>query len=350
MSEKTEEPTPKRLRKARKDGDSPVSAALVQAVGFVAVVAAVPWFVGATAERFNNLVKSALDGSAGVESLGSVVWLTLPIVGIAGAAALATGLVQTGGILAPKRVSPDLSKLNPAKGLKNLFSAQRSISVVRSLAAALVVAWICWEVITTGAASLAASVGNIPGAAVAGGALTGTLLRAAATVGVALAILDVMVTRWSWKKRLRMSKDEVKREHKESEGDPEIKQARQRAHQEMLRGATIDSVRKATVLIVNPTHLATALKYEDDEGAAPEIVAQGRGELAQLMQDAARAYGVPIVRDVPVARALMELEVGEEIPEALYEAVAAILREVWEAEEPGPSGPSEANDGGEEPS
>lgn len=333
MSEKTEEPTARRLRRAREDGDSPVSAALVQAVGFVAVVAAIPWFVGSTTERFNDLLKAALDGRAGVESLVDVVWLTLPIVGIAGLAALATGLVQTGGILAPKRISPDLSKLNPAKGLRGLINAQRSFGVLRSLAAALVVAWICWEVITTGAASLAASVGNIPGAAVASGALTGTLLRTAAAVGVGLAILDAVVTRWSWKRRLRMSRDEVKRERKEFEGDPEIKQAQQRARQEMLRGETLQAVREATVLIVNPMPSATALKYRDEDGGAPEIVAQGRGEFAEFMQEAARAYGVPMVRDVPVAHALMEIEVGEAIPEALYEAVATILRDVSDAEE-----------------
>ena len=129
-----------------------------------------------------------------------------------------------------------------------------------------------------------------------------------------------------------MSKDEVKREYRESEGDPGLKAARRRAHQEALTGATLGALKTASVVIVNPTHLATALKYSEEEELAPSVIAQGQGEMAKLIVDAARAYGVPIVRDVPVARALNELEVGDEIPEVLYEAVAEILREIWQAD------------------
>ena len=100
-----------------------------------------------------------------------------------------------------------------------------------------------------------------------------------------------------------------------------------------MTGATLGALKTASVVIVNPTHLATALKYADEEEqTAPAVVAQGQGEMAKLIVEAARAYGVPIVRDVPVARALNELEVGDEIPEALYEAVAEILREIWQGE------------------
>jgi flagellar biosynthesis protein FlhB len=130
-----------------------------------------------------------------------------------------------------------------------------------------------------------------------------------------------------------MTKAEVKREHRETEGDPQIKAARHRAHRDMLAAATINAVRDATVVIVNPEHLATALRYVEGEDDAPKVVATADGELAQRIQEAARAYGIPIIRDVPVARALAELEVGDTIPEALYEAVAEILREIWEAEE-----------------
>ncbi len=129
-----------------------------------------------------------------------------------------------------------------------------------------------------------------------------------------------------------MTKSEVKREHRESEGDPQLKAARHRAHKDMLSAATINAVRDATVVIVNPEHLATALRYVEGEDDAPTVIASADGELAQRIQEAARAYGIPIVRDVPVARALSELEVGDTIPEALYEAVAEILREIWETE------------------
>jgi flagellar biosynthesis protein FlhB len=131
-----------------------------------------------------------------------------------------------------------------------------------------------------------------------------------------------------------MSKSEVKREHKESEGDPQLKAARERAHHEMLAAATIANVQKASVVIVNPVHIACALRYEEEEGdEAPVIVASGHGDLAARIVAAARAYNVPVLQDIPLARALVELEVGTAIPEALYEAVAEILREAWEAEE-----------------
>jgi flagellar biosynthesis protein FlhB len=128
-----------------------------------------------------------------------------------------------------------------------------------------------------------------------------------------------------------MGKDEVKREHKESDGDPQMKAARERARHELLASATIANVKGASVVIVNPTHLACALRYDDKDGdTAPVVVATGRGDMATRIIEAAHAYGVPVLRDVPLARALVELEVGDVIPEALYEAVAEILQLAWE--------------------
>jgi type III secretion protein U len=134
-----------------------------------------------------------------------------------------------------------------------------------------------------------------------------------------------------------MSKDEVRREHKDSEGDPQLKAARERAYHDMMAQATIASVRTASVVIVNPTHLASALRYDEKDGdEAPVVVASGEGELAQQIRQAAEQWGIPVVHDVPLARALSELQVGDVIPEALYEAVAEILRDLWENREPGP--------------
>jgi type III secretion protein U len=153
----------------------------------------------------------------------------------------------------------------------------------------------------------------------------------AALVGLALGFADLLVTRRGHRKRLRMTRYEVKREYKESEGDPLVRAARERAYQELLAQAAIGNVRTASVVIVNPTHLACALRYNEKEGdEAPAIVASGEGQLAARIIQAARDYGIPVVRDVPLARALIELEAGDVIPEALYEAVAEILREIWE--------------------
>jgi flagellar biosynthesis protein FlhB len=336
VSDKTEEPTPRRLRKAREDGDSPVSSALVQAAGFVVAITLAPAAVAATAGRATARIQQALEHPLQAFSpMGlalDVLTLSLPLIAAAALVSAVVGFVQTGGIVATKKLAPDLSKANPITGLKNIFNWQRILGVVRSLVGALVVGWLAVRLLADHGGDLANCIGNIGAAAVVASDLARHLLWIAALVGLGLALLDVLITHWSWKKRLRMSKDEVKREYKESEGDPEIKQARKQAHHEMLRGATISAVKDATVVIVNPTHLATALHYveSDEEDAAPRIVAQGEGDLARQMIDAARAWGIPVVRDVPIARALSELEIGDEIPEALYEAVAEILREVWE--------------------
>jgi flagellar biosynthesis protein FlhB len=164
-------------------------------------------------------------------------------------------------------------------------------------------------------------------------ALLGTegaaLFRDVGLLLVASAAVDLAITLRSWRNRLKMSPDEVKREAKESEGDPQLKAAREQAHHELLNQASIHAVKEASVVIVNPTHLATALRYRDDD-EAPLLVAKGAGAFAAQLVEAARAYNVPVLQDIPLARALHELEVGDQIPEALYEAVAEILRSLWE--------------------
>jgi type III secretion protein U len=335
MSGKTERPTPRRLQKALEAGDSPVSLPLAQAFGFVAALALLPAALAAAASRLGEHLRWSIEG--GGEALPAarlaldVVVLTTPVLLAAGVAGTTAGLLQAGGVVAWKRIAPDLSRLDPSAGIRNLLSLHRLGSVARALVFALAIGGLCVRLLLDHAASLVGSIGN-PGAALAVALEVGERLAwIAALVGVALAALDVLLTRRAWLERLMMTRDEVRREQRETEGDPEIKAARRAAHQSLLMSASINAVRDASVLVVNPTHLATALRYASDDEAAPRVIAQGEGELARRMIDAAHAYGVPVVRDVPVARALQELEVGDEIPEALYEAVATILKEVWES-------------------
>ena len=339
MTDKTEQPTPRRLRKARQQGDSPVSGALIQAAAFVVALALVPVVVERTIAHAAALLRAAIDrGSAPLDSVGlslTVVVLVVPVVGAAALVAAAVGLVQTGGGVAFSKLAPDLSRANPFTGLKNLLNGQRALALLRALVAALVVAWLAVRLTIDHAADFANAAGDARAAGGIAAALAKRLGWLAALVAVALAGLDLVVTRWAWLRRHRMTRDEVKRELREAEGDPELRAARRRAHQEMLAGAMLNAVKDATLVIVNPTHLATALRYEaqaDETDEAPRVVAQGQGELARRIVEAAHAYGVPVVRDVPVAHALQELEVGDEIPEALYEAVAEILREIWREE------------------
>lgn len=347
MSDKTEEPTPRRLRKAREEGDSGASAFAAQAGTFVVAIALVPATVRAVAAYAQEHLRSAL-----MRAETPSTWLTvqrrwnpfdlalegltllLPLLGCVAAAAALAHVVQTRGVVSTKPLALQFSKLNPVTGFASLFSASRAFSLVRSLAAASIVAFLAYQGLKGHLLDLARLSTQPRAIPTVVERIAETLGWRVAVLGLVLGGLDILITRRSWLRRLRMTKDEIKREHRDAEGDPQLKAARERAHHELLAQATIASVRKASVVVVNPTHLACALRYDEETDAAPHVLAQGEGAAAREIVRAARAHLVPIVEDKPVARALAELHVGDAIPEVLYEAVAAILREVWSAREP----------------
>ncbi len=344
MSEKSEEATPKRLHKAREEGDSGASAFAGQAVAFLVALAVLPAAIRAVAswasEALREAIAHAADATVTAEVdpfvlAKAVVTLSVPALLAVAVTSGAVGLVQAGGFIATKKLAPDLKRLDVIQGFKGLVSGARLFAVARALVGASLVSWLAFRGLETHAADVARLSGRLAYVAPTVSIIALGIARDAALAGLALAVVDVIVVRRGWAKRLKMSKEEVKREHKESDGDPQMKAARERAHHEMLAAATVGNVKKATVVIVNPTHIACALRYDEEEGdAAPTIVAAGEGDLAQRILRAAQDFGVPVVRDVPLARALVELEVGEPIPEALYEAVAEILRTLWDEEEP----------------
>jgi flagellar biosynthesis protein FlhB len=334
MSDKTEEPTPKRLKRAREQGDSAVSASLGQAVGFLVVVSILPALLVALTVAAGSALRSAIVHGEASPTASAWLWLALsaPVLGASGAISAALGFLQTGGAFTASRFAPDFARLDPFQGIKGLFSAERAFSLLRSLVAALAIGWLSWVTLRDHLAGVSATLGRSEAVAATAWLLVKRLLWSAGVVGLVLGAVDYLFVRRAWLARHRMTKDEVKREYRESEGDPEVKAARRRAHQEALAGSMIAAVKDAKVLIVNPTHLATALRYEADEDEAPRVLAHGEGELAQRLIEAAHLYNVPVVRDVPIAHALRELAVGEQIPEALYEAVAEVLRELLGAE------------------
>jgi flagellar biosynthesis protein FlhB len=330
MSDKSEEPTPRRLKKAREQGDSAVSATLGQSVAFVVVVALLPALFLALTLSAGAALRAAISDRQADPTGAAWLWVLLsaPVLGATAAVSAILGFVQTGGAFTASRFAPDFARIDPFNGLKGLFTLERLFSLLRSLVAALAVGWLAWGVLRDHLGDVASTVGRGEAVATTAWLLGRRLLWGAALVGLVLGGADYFFVRRAWLGRHRMSKDEVKREHRESEGDPEVKAARRRAHQEALAGSMIAAVKDATVLIVNPTHLATALRYQETEDDAPTVLAHGEGDLARRLIEAAHAYNVPVVRDVPVAHALRELTLGEQIPEALYEAVAEILREL----------------------
>ena len=338
MGEKTEEATSRRLRKAREEGDSGVSAHAAQSLAFVVAAVLVPSALGALASRATIDLRLALDRAAVPHALprfdpadlaACVAALTCPVLGATGMAAAAAQMVQTGGVLAGKKIAPKLSRLDPVAGVRGLFSAVRLFGVVRALVAA---SWVCYLAVDRIEDHLADFANVVERPASVGWLVRvvgGELAWRVALVGIAIGGFDLLVVRRAWLRKLRMSKDEVKREHREAEGDPQVKAARDRAYHELVAQASVAQVRTATVVVVNPTHVACALRYRQAQGdEAPVVLARAEGEVATRIVREAQRHGVPVVRHVSLARALVELEDNQAIPEGLYEAVAEIFREI----------------------
>ncbi len=338
MSEKTEEATHKRQQRAREDGDSGISANLAHAAAFAVVVMLLPAWAGAFVEFAAHGIRSAMahphvDPPSAMQLGASVLLLTLPPLLVVAATSTVVHLLQTGGIVSAGRLAPNFGKLNPFEGVKQLLTRTRLFSVVRALVFAAVILYWTFTGLRDHAVDIARTSGRAGAVLPVVGPILRTLLLKTAALGLALGAFDFAINRASWRKRLKMSKDEVRREHKESNGDPELKAARERAHQEALFSTQLANVKKATVVIVNPIHVACALHYKDGEDDAPTLVASGAGDNAARIVAAARAAGIPVVQDVPLARALYQLSTDETIPEALYEAVAEVIRAVWEEEQ-----------------
>ncbi len=337
MSDKTETPTPRRLRQARQRGDTPLSSALLKSLSFLAAWAVVPWaFLGLlthATEQLNAAIRLAAAPTPEVTLTAAplafdILSLAAPLLLVATVVALGAGLVQTQGLFTVGPLSGGLGRLNPLTGLPRLFRPDQLLSVLRALLFATVVAVFGTRLVSSNLPSISATAGQLDSARTLAADLVRRLGWTAALLGLGLGLLDYALTYRAFLVRNRMTKEEVRREHREAEGDPHLIAARRRAHQEMLNQATLLAVRDATVLVANPTHLAVALRYRDSEDDAPVVLGQGEGELARHMIEAALRYGVPVVHDVPLAHALYELETGTAIPESLYEAVAEILREI----------------------
>jgi flagellar biosynthesis protein FlhB len=347
VSDKTEEPTPRRLRRAQDEGDSPVSAFASQAVAFVCAVALAPTALAALATRASADLRAALARAAepspalAFEPLPfalSLLALTAPVLLAAAVASAVTSLLQSGGVVAPRRLRPRLEALSVLAGLRRLGSGARATAALRAALFGAGAAFLAYAALREHAGDLARSAGRVPEAAAVTGALAIELAKRAALLGLFLAVLDVVLARRAWRRRLKMTPREVKRERKETDGDPELTAARARARDELIAAASVASVEQARVVVVDHGRIACALRYDEGAGdEAPVLLAVGRGVEAARVTSAALARGVAVIEEAALARALGELEVGAAIPEALYEPVATLLRDAH-----GDEGPPEA--------
>jgi type III secretion protein U len=341
MSEnKTEEPSSKRLREARERGEVARSRALS---GIAPTAAGLIVLLGQLPEQGRLLARStraalidatALRTSPTValhRSLELGLAILVPVLLAAMAAAVVAGAVQVGIQLNLALVGPKLERLDPAAGLKKLFSARSAVEVLRSLVALAIVSAIAVSLVRQNLGGLVAGLQQ-PGALAMLAALSpvAELARKSAIALLVLGGLDLVYQRHAHHQGLMMSREEKKQEHKSSEGDPHHKAARKRFAKELLAAAG-KGVRGATAVVVNPTHVAVAILYDAKLSDAPIIVARGTESEALRIRLEARRHAVPIVKDIPLARALVKLPVGEEVPEELYLGVAAILKVVLSA-------------------
>ncbi|MCP5464970.1 MAG: type III secretion system export apparatus subunit SctU [Deltaproteobacteria bacterium] len=344
--EKTEEATPKKLREARKKGDVAKSKDLTMVVVMVAIFATVALMTGTIASEvelfmrktFAMVSKDPLTGND-MWSLGKMGFFALvKILGpifIAGmVAAIVANYLQVGAIFSTEPLKPKIEKLNPVEGFKNIFKAKTFIELIKNMFKLTVVIYLAYFTVDQFLQEILLSprVNIIEGVMLAGEIITSFFIKVA-LIFLVISLLDMGIQQWDFAKRQRMTKDEVKREYKQDEGDPQIKGERRRIHREMVFGDAKQNVKKADAVVSNPTHVAVAIQYDREEMAAPEVLLKGQKKFAEMMLEIAREEGVPIVRNVPLAWALLQVEEGAGIPEDLYEPVAEVLAYVYELKE-----------------
>jgi type III secretion protein U len=334
---RTEKPTAKRLRDSRRKGEVARSKELAGAAALLAGLGAVIATGGRANGMLTGWLRSSLSralagdvnpAAAIADGLAMVARIALPICGVALLGGALGALAQVGFNWSSEAVSPKLERLDPLAGMKKLLAPRNFVQAAVGILKTLAAGWVAWR----GVAAAAGSLAQAPRltATGAGALVTSTVLPLAlqlAGVLLAFGVLDFLLARRRHGKSLSMTKDEVRREHKESEGDPRHKAERKRLHRAL---GNVAPIARARVVVVNPTHLAIALQHQPGTDEAPRIIAKGAGDEAARIRAEARRCGVPIVRDVPLARALFRLaEVGDEIPEELFQAAALILAHLY---------------------
>jgi len=341
--EKSELPTAKRMRTAHDDGQVPRSNELSAAVVVLSGAAALAYFggtsVGSSTQSFlresmRQLVSAPMTEVDGVDVLRNLVRVVLtalaPFLLAVAVPAIAINAIQARGVLSLKPIAPDFARVNPGAGIKRLLSTQAIFTLVKSLAKVIVIGWVGWVAMSAAWPRIIALTGA--DAALVIPAVRDTTLRLVLICGLAflgISLADYAFATYQYQQKLRMTKQEVIQEFRETEGDP-IRKSRMRSlAQAMVRKRMLHNVKEADVIIVNPTSIAVAIKY-DGISPAPIVLAMGRRKLAERILQLARAANVPIVQNIPVARALIATaQIGRPIPPALYTAVAEVLAFVY---------------------
>ena len=341
--EKTEEPTSRRLQKAREEGqvarspELPAAAVTIAALAMILITGNM--LISKLAEAFSSgfnfdrkLVHSSnlLPAIFAHELLDSFL-LIAPLLLLTAAVAIASSGATGGFLFEMGSVAPKFSKINPLNGFKRMFGVKAAVELGKALLKfTLVSCAVAWVLIdNVGTLNKISRMALEPGLSVAGELLTRSSLIMACALAV-IAMIDVPFQRWQFNKQMRMTKQEVKDEMKDMEGRPEIKAQIRRRQREMSNARMMDGVKNADVVITNPEHFAVALAYDPNGDSAPILLAKGADAVAARIREEAQKHGVEIFQAAPLARALyFTTEVNHQVPEDLYYAVAQVIAYVF---------------------
>lgn len=342
-AERTEQATPRRREEARKRGDIPRSVEINSAFSLLTAWIILFVFGAVMVERMMGIMRwqfqtldredmSFADLRAMTYNLGMEMFaILLPLVGLLMLVGFVVGLGQSGFHLSLAGLKPQPQRLNPAAGFKRIFGLTGLGNLAKSLLKLVIIGGATWIILRERIEQFGTYVGSDYRLTM--NALVDTVWRLGLTVGgifMVLAVIDYALTRWNYARRLRMTRQEVREESKQAEGNPEIRAAIRRQQRAMSRNRMIAAVPNADVVITNPLEIAVAIRYDPERSRAPVVVAKGRLLLADRIRDIARQNDIPIVPNRPLARTLYEtVEVGWEIPADLYAAVADVLAYIY---------------------
>ncbi|MEG1686374.1 MAG: flagellar biosynthesis protein FlhB [Angelakisella sp.] len=342
--EKTEQATPKRKQDERKKGNIFQSQEVVIVASLFIMFTALKmlspmiaqaittalsrfWQLGETI----NTISLETGRQLFIQSMIAYGICTLPLMGISCLVAVVVTFAQTRGLITTKSMGFKFSRLNPLSGLKKLFSLRGLVELLKSLVKISVLTYIIYTNLQTVLPVLPKLFDVTPmQATVYLGDIISSLINATAAVFVFLAVADYVYQWWEYEKNLRMSKDEIKEEYKQTEGDPAVKGKIKDKQRQMAMSRMMQGVPSADVVVRNPTHFAVAIKYDPDNGRAPRVIAKGADRIALRIVEVAEQAGVTVSENVSLARGLYAaVEIGMEIPEQFYQPVAEVLAFVY---------------------
>ena len=343
MSDKTEEPTPKKKKDARKQGNIAKSAEVNKAMTFIAILVVIYMMSGSIISELQGFIVNILSGDFSMtmndntikilmfKVMMSFMKIVLPISLIIMVFGILGRLIQTGLFFSMESLKPKFSKLNPLTGLKNMFSMKAIVNLIKSMVVICIMIYLGYSFMSK----------NFEGIIKSGDIylpylfnivldLIKSILTSITLAVAVVAALDYGYEKFSHKKGLKMTKQEVKEEYKQMEGDPHIKGKIKQKQRQMANQRMMQAVPSSTVILTNPTHISIAIRYEQGKDTTPIVVAKGVDEVAFRIREIAKSHDIPIIENVPLARLIYkEVDIDQEIPEEMYKAVAEVLVAVY---------------------